>query len=264
MSVMFEARPVKFQPSWFYGMLLSLIQHLILLLLLFYTFTDNTPLLAPPAAVMLEFAPQVQVAVTRPEVPVGVDQQQKVDAATAQVTPEKVETHQVVEADNAELEKQKPQKLPRKPAKKQHVQRQNRTSQQPVDGNARITSQAAPLPQQKVATKTAAPVESDASKLTQQRITWEGLVLGILNRVKQYPDDAKRRGREGVVRVRFIVNASGEVIARQLVDSSGTLSLDREALAMLQRAQPLPPPPAELLESGRYAITLPVDFALKK
>jgi protein TonB len=44
--------------------------------------------------------------------------------------------------------------------------------------------------------------------------------------------------------------------------SSGAAALDEEALALLQRAQPFPPPPAEM--AGPHVdLTVPIRFNLK-
>ncbi|MTD27508.1 TonB family protein [Erwinia sorbitola] len=263
MSALFNAITPQPESSWGKGALLSLSAHLILALLAVVTFEKQSIETISPAAVMLEFAPEVQTAITRPALPTGVNQQRRVEASKAEVTPEKPETARAVEADEGELALQKPEPAP-KPVKKRDVPRENSLNQQALAGNSLVTSQAAPQPQQKRAEKTAAPVESDAAHNQLARITWEGLVMGALNRVKQYPAEAKRRGRAGVARVTFTVNGRGEILASQLADSSGTIALDREALAMLQRASPLPPPPENLLEAGRYRITLPVSFDLKK
>lgn len=249
---------------WGKGTLFSVGAHLALALLAVITFEKQSVQPISPAAVMLEFAPEAQSAVTPPDVPVGIDQQRKVDASKAEVTPEKVETHRAVEAEDGELALKKPNKPTPEPLKKRDVQKKNHLHQQAVNGNSTVTSRAAPLPQQKQAATTAAPVDSNADSVRQARLSWEGLVMGQLNRVKQFPADAKRRGREGVATVTFSVNAAGAILTSRLANSSGTIALDREALAMLERAGTLPAPPAGLVVNGRYTVTLPVSFDLKK
>jgi protein TonB len=51
------------------------------------------------------------------------------------------------------------------------------------------------------------------------------------------------KGR-GTVVVSFTVNRSGKVVERRIVRSSGSSAVDGEALAMIARAQPMPPFPA--------------------
>jgi protein TonB len=52
------------------------------------------------------------------------------------------------------------------------------------------------------------------------------------------------------------------VIVSRVVRSSGASALDEEALALLRRAQPFPPPPPEL-PGGRVDLTMPIRFNLR-
>jgi protein TonB len=56
------------------------------------------------------------------------------------------------------------------------------------------------------------------------------------------------KGR-GTVVVSFTVNRSGKVVERGIVRSSGSSTVDGEALAMIARAQPMPPFPAAVLQA---------------
>ncbi|MNP67991.1 Gram-negative bacterial tonB protein [compost metagenome] len=60
----------------------------------------------------------------------------------------------------------------------------------------------------------------------------------------------------------FTVDAQGRVSDLRLQASSGTASLDREALAVVTRAQPLPQPPVEMLQQDKVRVTMPIDFNL--
>jgi periplasmic protein TonB len=52
------------------------------------------------------------------------------------------------------------------------------------------------------------------------------------------------------------------VIASRVVRSSGASALDEEAPTLLLRAQPFPPPPAEL-PGERVDLSVPIRFNLK-
>jgi protein TonB len=69
-------------------------------------------------------------------------------------------------------------------------------------------------------------------------IRWNHLVSARLQQNKRYP--AAARGEQGTVTFAFVVNAKGEILTKRIVRSSGHPALDAEAMAMLQRAQPLP------------------------
>lgn len=62
--------------------------------------------------------------------------------------------------------------------------------------------------------------------------------------------------------VSFSVDAQGRVSNVTLQIRSGTASLDREAVAVVSRAQPLPPPPPEMLQKGAVRVRMPIDFNL--
>ncbi|MBF0677261.1 energy transducer TonB [Pseudomonas sp.] len=102
------------------------------------------------------------------------------------------------------------------------------------------------------------------TQATQGQPSWESRLLGHLNRYKRYPNDARRRGQEGVVKVRFVIDARGKVIDHQLVGRSGSPSLDRAALQMIRRAQPLPAPPPELLKNGSLEVVAPFVYSLER
>jgi periplasmic protein TonB len=101
-----------------------------------------------------------------------------------------------------------------------------------------------------------------APQLSTGKPTWEGLVLGALNKVKRYPREAGFRRQQGVPYIRFVMNREGKVLSVRLERSSGFRQLDEEALALPKRAAPLPKPsddkPGETLE-----LVVPVEFFLR-
>lgn len=101
-----------------------------------------------------------------------------------------------------------------------------------------------------------APTAATAAVAAQ---TWEGRLLAHLEQRKRYPAEARARRLQGVAHVRFTMDRQGRVLSAVLDRSSGHASLDREALALLQRAQPLPLPPAET-PGERITLIVPVDF----
>ncbi|WP_414902135.1 energy transducer TonB [Sphingomonas flavalba] len=89
--------------------------------------------------------------------------------------------------------------------------------------------------------------------------SWEGEVLAALNRVRRYPREAAFRRQQGVPWVRFVVDREGRVHAVRIDRPSGSEALDREALALPRRAQPLPRPP-ESVPGDRIELVVPVEF----
>jgi protein TonB len=87
-------------------------------------------------------------------------------------------------------------------------------------------------------------------------------IAAILAREKRYPRRARLRRAEGTGHLRFTLDASGRVVAQSLARSTGHDSLDAEIAALLRRAAPLPPIPAEV---GRdeLEILVPIQFRLR-
>jgi protein TonB len=72
---------------------------------------------------------------------------------------------------------------------------------------------------------------------------------------KRYPEQARRRGEEGQVAVRFTVAADGRVIAAEIVRGSGSDLLDRATSDLLSGAR-LPPPGTEVTRTVRIRYRL--------
>jgi protein TonB len=82
-----------------------------------------------------------------------------------------------------------------------------------------------------------------------------------LNAYKDYPYEARERHQQGTVLLRFRMDRTGRVLSYQVVGSSGSAALDEEARQMIQRAQPLPPAPADY-PGNIFDLTLPINFSL--
>jgi protein TonB len=76
---------------------------------------------------------------------------------------------------------------------------------------------------------------------------------------KTYPEEARRRGDEGTVVVRFSLDRSGRVGDVTVLRGSGSSILDAATVAMLRNAV-LPTPPA--MPADRLTISVQVHYAL--
>lgn len=94
------------------------------------------------------------------------------------------------------------------------------------------------------------------------RDTWEGRVLAQLNKSRRYPRSAMSQRNQGVPWIRFVMNREGNVLTAVLERSSGYPVLDREALSLPKRAQPLPKPPEEV-KGDTIELVVPVEFFLR-
>jgi periplasmic protein TonB len=90
--------------------------------------------------------------------------------------------------------------------------------------------------------------------------TWRSQIVTILEHNKRYPSEARARGEQGVTRLAFRIDGQGHLVSSRVVASSGSAALDAETLALVQRAQPFPPPPPELAGSE---LTVPFSFNIR-
>ena len=106
-----------------------------------------------------------------------------------------------------------------------------------------------------------APVAAPSKALGETRDSYLGRVLAQLNRFKQYPRAARQARIEGVVMLHFVMDADGKVQSADIAKSSGRPVLDAEALALIQRAQPLPALPGDFPTRTLDAV-VPIEFSL--
>ena len=86
---------------------------------------------------------------------------------------------------------------------------------------------------------------------------WQQAVVARLAHFQRYPAQAK--GATGVVNLNFSIDRQGHVLNSQIIKSSGSSVLDAEALFLLTRAAPLPPPPAAVPDTD-LTFVLPIRF----
>lgn len=111
------------------------------------------------------------------------------------------------------------------------------------------------------APRSVAPAEGTGASAQRVRATWEKELAAHFNKYKRYPSDRAMQAAEVVVS--FALDRVGHVLSSRVVKGSGDASFDAEALAMLQRSDPVPPPPPVVADEG-LTFTLPVIFQVKK
>ncbi|MFT4253629.1 MAG: TonB family protein, partial [Caulobacter sp.] len=107
-----------------------------------------------------------------------------------------------------------------------------------------------------------APAPPAARVASNARDTWQGRVLGHLEKHRRYPGNARSRGVQGTAYIRFRMNRGGQMLWAVVQRSSGSSILDEAALDTIRRAQPLPPIPPELPDEVELAA--PVEFYLSR
>lgn len=86
---------------------------------------------------------------------------------------------------------------------------------------------------------------------------WLATVKRTVASKQNYPRTAQMRGEEGTAKVKVYLSASGQIEKAELVNSSGSSVLDKEAVAMMSRIGNLPAPPA-----GTSSVVLPLTWKL--
>ncbi|WP_374488340.1 energy transducer TonB [Zoogloea sp.] len=85
----------------------------------------------------------------------------------------------------------------------------------------------------------------------------------LLAQQQQYPRMAALRGWEGEVRVRITIARKGNIVATDVIRSSGHDVLDRSAVQLVTQAGPLPRLP-EALQNREIQVIVPVHYRLEK
>jgi protein TonB len=86
-------------------------------------------------------------------------------------------------------------------------------------------------------------------------------VMRQLQRHKTYPRALKKAKIEGTVVVQFRIDRDGHLLTSDVKQSSGHPELDRAAMDMLVRAEPLPAIP-DFMNRDELALAIPVEYSL--
>jgi TonB family protein len=105
-----------------------------------------------------------------------------------------------------------------------------------------------------------APVQGTGASAQRIRVTWQKKLMAHLERFKRYPTTGVPRSTR--IEVGFTLDRLGHVVSAEIRQGSGDLAFDQAALAMLRRADPVPPPPPLIADEG-LNFTLPVVYRIK-
>ena len=86
-------------------------------------------------------------------------------------------------------------------------------------------------------------------------------IMRQLNRHKTYARDLKKAKIEGTVVLKFTIDREGRLLASGVKQTSGHAELDRAAMDMLARANPLPAIP-DFMNRDELALAIPVEYSL--
>lgn len=246
----FRERPGSDASRWTISSLAILAVHAVALLALLTWRVPIMPAAPPPAAIMIDLAPVVQVPAPAPTPapPQDIDVPLPppllpLEAAPNPVVEAPPPRPKTVESVRRHIE-QRPKPAPIQPPPTPVV-----TEQAPTAPPA-TPRQAEPSPS--VATAPSPDVLSN----------FERLLLSHLEREKRYPRTAQIRREQGVVDLRFVMDRAGKVLSAVIAHGSGFKDLDAEVLALIRRAEPLPSMPADIPQA-QLELIVPVRFFLR-
>jgi protein TonB len=194
-------------------------------------------LVANAPVIVIELAPVAAAPDATNDLPPGPLQMQAEPEPQPKNLIDKIEA---LPAPDAEL-----QITPPKPTEKPK-------DKKPKQKHASLAS--APSPTEKRAERAAAPMPGASSHNPEALLNWKSLLVAQIERHKQFSGTDR-----GIAQIAFTVDRSGGVHHARVAASSGSSVLDRDAIAWLERAQPLPPPPAEVA-GAMIPITVPLRY----
>lgn len=214
----------------------------------------EVPYSPPPAAVMMELAPLPEAPAATPnEAPPGPELSEVIPEPEP---PPPVEMPPPVMAEVTLPDPEPPPPVDLKPPPPKPVEKRPPKPPQPKvaapqAAPAEASRAAAPMP--------GASVDPPSNTLP----TWKGILLKHLERHKRYPAEAQRSRHEGITYIRFVMSRDGRVLSARVERSANIASLDQEGLDLLQRAQPLPPLPAD--QPGEsLELIVPIQFFMRR
>ena len=220
---------------------------------------DDQSLGAPAIEIGVELA---SPRLTPTDLPVGPDTDASAEA------PEVIQQKTVVERNDlpkaTPTETDNPDRIVSPNDTKPDKDRELKTSSvqaEPSQASAAVQATATPTIESATQSpRSVAPSQGTGDSAVRERVTWAKELAAHFNKYKRYPDDHAADGAQVVVS--FALDRNGHILSSRIVTGSGDPAFDAAALAMLDRANPVPPPPPVVADDG-LSFTLPVIFHAK-
>jgi protein TonB len=217
-------------------------------------------------AVIVDLAPMPVAPVSQADLAPGVEMVEAAPVPVPPVPPQPVETQPIEPLPT--LEAPAEVALPT-PEPRLEATPEEKPIETPQEQPVERFEQATPAPQTTAVPRSErrdAPVARAPSPGSAQAsaavASWRDLLVTRLQRAKRYPPSAEARRARGIATLSFSMDRHGRVLSQRIVKSSGHADLDQEVLALLQRAQPLPPfPPA--MTQAVMNLSVPIRFSLR-
>jgi TonB family protein len=105
--------------------------------------------------------------------------------------------------------------------------------------------------------KSTTPDQGTGQSRQRARVTWQKELLAHLDKFKRYPTERSQKSAE--ILITMTLDRTGHVVSANISRGSGDDAFDHAALAMVERASPVPPPPPLIADEG-LDFSLPVIF----
>jgi TonB family protein len=103
----------------------------------------------------------------------------------------------------------------------------------------------------------AAPAASPQVAAAAGLADWRLQLVDKINRARTFP--AGGYCREGLVKISFLIDRKGNLLSSEITESSNIPAFDVEALSMLKRSHPFPPPP-DGIGGAFVTVNVPIRF----
>jgi TonB family protein len=105
--------------------------------------------------------------------------------------------------------------------------------------------------------KSTTPDQGTGQSRQRARVTWQKELLAHLDKFKRYPTERSQKSAE--ILITMTLDRTGHVVSANISRGSGDDAFDHAALAIVERASPVPPPPPLIADEG-LDFSLPVIF----
>jgi periplasmic protein TonB len=258
-------RPDRFGVvRWTGSLLIVLALHTALVLIIMLRQVWIEPVGMPPAAVIIDLAPVPAASPPAPSATLPPEPQVQPQPPETQAEPlplPQPEAPKLVPSPAPHPAVTLPAPQPPKPKPKVKMIEQPTTPLRSPEPAARAPIATAALPPS--STPPASASHDSVSSSPAASASWQAQLVAWIEKYKRYPRVAQEQRQQGVVYLRFAIDRQGRVLSSHINRSSGFELLDDEVLALIQRAQPMPAPPPEVL-GDRIDLVVPVAFSLRR
>lgn len=250
---------------WMASLVLAFAMHAALVVALLFYWPPQEEQVAGAPLILVELSPlPVAPTIMPSQAPPGPQEMQtaatppsQAQPAEREVTPQPQKAPEHATADSLPEVPKTEQPVAALPPRKPAAQPQ-RNKRPPSRAQRESAPNIARHRAQRAAAVAPGAVSGDPNALP----NWKSRLIARLERYKRYPADAQARGEHGVAQLAFDIDRAGGIHRARILRSSGSRSLDRATLALVERAQPLPPPPSGI-RGNQIAIVVPIRYSIR-